>query len=1067
MEGSTDKEMSETLLPQSDLISIFKRLFDPASICGGESNDLFKQVFTTEDVAKKLNVNPDMGLNVKDSADIAMRKNRFGTNASIENEEIPFMDFVCECFEDKTLQILLAASFVSLVIGILQSGWRTGWIEGVAIFMAVFIVVAITAVNNWSKDRQFNKLNKESKKKFVWVRRDGVKQEINAEELLVGDILYLHIGDILNVDGVLLEGKLSMDESAVTGESDYIKKTPKITKKDKGFTTPFLISGTKTQEGEGLIIVCAVGENTVAGQSKKILLAKEGEDDANKTPLEKQLEILAGRIGDLGFFMAMLIGVLMIIKEVLLRWAYGENIFTITILDTVVNAFIIAVVVIVVAIPEGLPMAVTISLAFSVFKMKEENNLVRHLEASETMGNCNNVCTDKTGTLTEGVMSINNVYTMDKNYPALDSKLMPENGRALLGEVLSSNMTASTYMEDGKVKAKGNMTEVALLQYLIDAGIKYDLKSNDTPILRLPFSSEYKFMITVWEKPDKSLRLYVKGAPERIFSKCSHYIANGGIYKSINNDVKAAFDRQQEDYANQSQRTLIVGFKDISLREIEDAAVRHPEKDLDYYLEILKDIQLVALLGIADAPRLDVPQAIINCISAGVTVRMVTGDNIKTAVAIARKVHILNDREATEALTYIKLKEQHGGKKDGVFGDVGHSSMSFKNPIALEGTEFRELSGGYDPVETIKDGKKVVTYKLRDEDKFKETVKNLKVIARASPDDKFLLVMGLKRIEDNIVAVTGDGTNDAPALKQSHVGFAMGRRGTDIAKDASDIILLNDSFSSVVTAIKYGRNVYDCIRKFIQFQLTTNVVAVFMTLIGGIVLEDSPLNAIQMLWVNLIMDSFASLALATEPPSDKLLQRAPYKKSDGSILTSMMTVNIVTQSVFQIVVLTVIIFYGDIMFNVPSDRELDHYEWNDVNGYHFTIFFNIFVFMQVFNSINARKLLKSEWNVFEGILNNWLYLAVQGFIVVMQIIMVTYGGRALRTHALSFNQHMACILIASCCLVISLIVKMIPFDVDEEKSRRDGTKVSVGMLSRVKSKTRSLTRALPTKSSNM
>jgi len=621
-------------------------------------------------------------------------------------------------------------------------------------------------------------------------------------------------------------------------------------------------------------------------------------------------------------------------------------------------------------------------------------------------------------------------------------------------------------MEYGKIKAKGNMTECALLQYLIDADIKYDLRSNDTPFLRLPFSSEYKFMVTIWEKSDKSLRMYVKGAPERIFSKCSHYYANNGNFKSITPEVKALFDRQQEDYANQSQRTLIVGYKDINLSEIEEAYSKYPEKDLNFYLEIMKGIQLVALLGIADAPRLDVPQAIINCLNAGVTVRMVTGDNIKTAVAIARKVHILNDKEATEALTYIRIKEQQG-KKDGVFGDVAHSSVNFKNPIALEGIEFRELSGGYEPIVNIVDGKKVTTYKLNDEEKFKQTVKNLKVIARASPDDKFLLVMGLKRVDDNIVAVTGDGTNDAPALKQSHVGFAMGKRGTDIAKDASDIILLNDSFSSVVTAIKYGRNVYDCIRKFIQFQLTTNVVAVFMTLIGGIVLEDSPLNAIQMLWVNLIMDSFASLALATEPPTDKLLQRAPYKKSEGSILTTMMTINIVTQSVFQIVVLCVIIFYGDIMFGVPSDRELDHYEWNDNNGYHFTIFFNIFVFMQVFNSINARKLLKIEWNVFEGIFNNWLYLAVQAFIVFGQIMMVTYGGRALRTHPLTLNQHISCITIASMSLIITLIVKMIPFNADEEKGRGDGTKIPVGMLSRAKSKTRSLTRALPTKNSNL
>ena len=355
-----------------------------------------------------------------------------------------------------------------------------------------------------------------------------------------------------------------------------------------------------------------------------------------------------------------------------------------------------------------------------------------------------------------------------------------------------------------------------------------------------------------------------------------------------------------------------------------------------------------------------------------------------------------------------------------------------ESPIALEGEIFRVICGGI----TKTQGKdNALEIKLNNKEAFKHTVQRLKVIARASPEDKFVLVFGLKEL-GNIVAVTGDGTNDAPALRQAHVGFAMGIRGTDIAKDAADVVLLDDSFSSIVTACKYGRNIYDCIRKFVQFQLTTNVVAVFMTFLGGIILKDSPLNAIQMLWVNLIMDSFASLALATEDPSDSLLNRKPYSR-DASILTPMMILNIFSQSFFQIIVLTVIIFYGDYIFGVPSDRDLEHFTWNNVNGYHFTIFFNIFVYMQVFNSINARKLQKDEYNVFTGILGNWLYLLIQTIILVGQIILVTFGGRAVRTHPLSIRQHCECLLISALTLVWGLFVKLLPIDVSEKVEQED------------------------------
>jgi magnesium-transporting ATPase (P-type) len=435
------------------------------------------------------------------------------------------------------------------------------------------------------------------------------------------------------------------------------------------------------------------------------------------------------------------------------------------------------------------------------------------------------------------------------------------------------------------------------------------------------------------------------------------------------------------------------------------------------------------MVGIRDNNRPDVPDAIRKCHHAGITVRMVTGDNINTAIAISKDVGIIEPHQSAEcknvAAHYRKLvQEKEEECKLGV--------INGENPIALEGEIFRVICGGITK-KTGEDGNLEVS--LNNKEAFKHTVAKLKVIARASPEDKYILVFGLKEL-GNIVAVTGDGTNDAPALRQAHVGFAMGIRGTDIAKDAADIVLLDDSFSSIVTACKYGRNIYDCIRKFVQFQLTTNVVAVFMTFLGGIILKDSPLSAIQMLWVNLIMDSFASLALATEDPSDSLLDRKPYSR-DASILTPMMILNIFSQGIFQIIVLTIIIFYGDYIFGVPSDRELEHFMWNNINGYHFTIFFNIFVFMQVFNSINARKLQKDEYNVFSGILGNWLYLLIQSVIVIGQIILVTFGGRAVRTHALSVQQHCYCLLISSLTVVWGFLVKLLPIDVSEKVEEDD------------------------------
>ena len=548
--------------------------------------------------------------------------------------------------------------------------------------------------------------------------------------------------------------------------------------------------------------------------------------------------------------------------------------------------------------------------------------------------------------------------------------------------------------------------------------------------------------MNIFEEKDGYI-LYAKGAPERVSPFFTKYRTKGGQEENFEEHADDLTNKQAE-YAEDSMRTLIFGYKKLTQEEITKAREENPEDDLKFLQELAKGLCFAFMVGIRDNNREDVPEAIRKCHHAGITVRMVTGDNINTAIAISKDVGIIEPHQAGEckniAAYYRKFVQE---KPD----EAQRGIQTGENPIALEGEIFRVICGGITK-NPGKDGGMVIT--LNNKEAFKHTVQRLKVIARASPEDKFILVFGLKEL-GNIVAVTGDGTNDAPALRQAHVGFAMGIRGTDIAKDAADVVLLDDSFSSIVTACKYGRNIYDCIRKFVQFQLTTNVVAVFMTFLGGIILKDSPLNAIQMLWVNLIMDSFASLALATEDPTDALLDRKPYSR-DASILTPMMILNIFSQAIFQIIVLTVIIFYGDYLFGVPSDRELEHFMWNNVNGYHFTIFFNIFVFMQVFNSINARKLQKDEYNVFTGIFGNWLYLLIQTIIVVGQIILVTFGGRAVRTHALSVSQHCMCIGIAACTLVWGFFVKLLPIDVsekvEEEEDKRkvpDTYKKTVGL----------------------
>jgi Ca2+ transporting ATPase len=1037
-----NSEMRKSIEMRVDEVNIafFSEIFMLDKIEEGRSQHLINKIGGQEGLLRNLDVQLSKGLIIDDKNKLQSRIDKFGRNTAVIREPKTILELVIDCLEDKMLRILLVAAFVSLVIGVAQEGWAHGWIEGFSIFLAVLIVVTISSCVNHSKDLQFAKLNKENEKKSLTVRRNSNKIVIDSEEVLVGDIIYLEIGNVICVDCILLSGEVEVDESSLTGESEKV---------DKSKSNPFLISGSKITNGECEAVVCAVGPNSSLGRSK---LQMENND---QTPLQEKLEVIADIISFYGQLISLLIFLVMIGKEVLYRLFFShQTIFDSSLLDTLVNAFIIAVTVTVVAIPEGLPMAVTISLGFSVFKMKEEENLVRHIDASETMGNVNNICTDKTGTLTKGEMFVRSLYFQGKDRTQTSSSNSKLNSKLnsnlnlkvdpskfyLFLEIESENLilhiksivnNITAFVDTGSIETnsgaylniRGNSTESALLRYilalpLLPSDIKYindhslsyaQYLEKGKLLYRLPFNSDNKFMMSVYTQTEKNrLTVYFKGAPEILINYANSYIANQGQISPLSKEVYNQFMTKQLEYADRSERTLLLAYIEVNDNLLLDCknANESAKKILTE-----KNLILVSLVGIADPPRDSVKEAIESCHKAGVTVRMITGDNINTALAISKEVGILSSTEYNIA-------------KNSDFKSIDNNAKVY----AMEGKHFREVSGGY------YEDKEKKTFLLKDPEKFRKTVENLKVIARTSPDDKFLLVLGLKELK-SIVAVTGDGTNDAQALRKSDVGFSMGIKGTEVARDASDIVLLKDNFASIVTAIKYGRNVYDCIRKFIQFQLTTNIVAVFMTLLGGLILKDAPLNAIQMLWVNLIMDSFASLALATEKPSEKLLERQPYPREE-SIITQSMLRNILIQAAYQILLLTWVIFFGDTIFGVPDDRSLSHFEWNESNGYHFTLFFNIFVFLQIFNSVNARKLEQNELNPFEGISGNLIYISVQSLTFVGQIGIVQYGGRSLRTKPLSLKQHLACLAIAATSLVVGYLGKTSNFlqtQVDQNK----------------------------------
>nr|XP_043637150.1 calcium-transporting ATPase 12, plasma membrane-type-like [Erigeron canadensis] len=891
-------------------------------------------------LAKALDTNLEKGL---DGHDLDQRRNVFGSNTYKKMPPKGLFYFVVEAFKDITILILLGCAVLSLGFGIKEEGLKDGWYEGGSIFLAVFLVIVVSAISNFRQEKQFENLSKISNNIQIDVLREGRRQKVSIFDIAVGDIVVLKIGDQIPADGLFVDGhSLLIDESSMTGESEQIEVN--------AISNPFLFSGSKVADGHCQMLVLSVGMNTGWG---KMMSSITG-DNNEQTPLQERLNKLTSSIGKVGLAVALLVLVVMLsryftgyTKDEYGNQEYnGKRTSVNKILHSITGIFSAAVTIVVVAIPEGLPLAVTLTLAYSMKRMMRDQSMVRKLSACETMGSATVICTDKTGTLTMNQMTVTKFWLGLQFIEQRTSNVIALQVHELLQQGVGLNTTGSVFKSASQTvpEISGSPTEKAILSWaVVDLDMDMEKLKQDSTVIQVEtFNSKKKRSgVLIKRKDDNSVHVHWKGAAEMILTMCSKYYDSNGCIHMIESDSKTRLERIIEGMAASSLRCIAFAHK-----QVQEGTTLSEE-----------GLTLLGIVGLKDPCRPGAKKAIETCRSAGVDIKMITGDNVFTAKAIAAECGILE------------------------------SSEEVCDAEVVEGVQFRNFT---------------------DEERM-ERVDKIRVMARSSPFDKLLMVQCLKR-KGHVVAVTGDGTNDAPALKEADIGLSMGIQGTEVAKQSSDIVILDDDIASVSTVLMWGRCVYNNIQKFIQFQLTVNVAALVINFIAAVTSGVVPLTAVQLLWVNLIMDTLGALALATERPTKELLNKPPVGRVEP-LITNIMWRNLLAQSLFQVTVLLIFQFRGKAIFNV-NERVKN------------TIIFNTFVLCQVFNEFNSRKLEKR--NIFKGIHKNRLFLGIIGMTLILQVVMVEFLKNFADTERLNGLQWGICIAIAALSWPIGWIVKLIP-----------------------------------------
>lgn len=845
-------------------------------------------MMSREELLAKTGTDSEKGLNPEQ---VEKSRSTYGTNSFVRQSHESLAKRIWDASTEPMLVMLIFAAIITLAVNITRyfTGGEYNFLECVGIFAAIALSVVITIITEGKSAKAFEALNKINEDTLIKVIRNGEPQLITQKEIVVGDIIMIETGDKIVADGRLLSSNdLSVDESALTGESLPVKKNAEFVCQK---STPvaeranMLYSGCFVSAGNGQMLVTGVGNDTEFGQIAQELSSIE----KTTTPLQEKLDKLGKQITVLGASAAAIVFAIEVLQFVM----NGQlN------LDTVSDAFITSIVLIVAAVPEGLPTIVAVSLALNIIKMSKENALVKKMIACETIGCVNIICSDKTGTLTENRMTVQKIYTGGE---LIDPEQLKDE---MLLKNYCINSNANISEEDGSWSFIGNPTEGSLLAAAAKAGVDYQELRHAADIVRVfPFSSQNKDMSTIVRENGKEI-LYVKGNPEKIISLCT----------GISEEEKEKNFHLMEEFQNKAGRLLAFAHKEL------EGQYNDEEQD-----EVEQGLIYDGFVVISDPLSPDVYESIRNCRSAGIEVKMLTGDNIRTARAIANELHMLDD-----------------------------------DHIAVEAADIEKLT----------------------DEELKEALKKIQVIARSTPLVKMRVVKLLKE-QGNVVAVTGDGINDAPAIKHADVGIAMGIAGTDVTKEASDMVLLDDSFSTIIKAVQWGRGIYENFKRFIQFQLTVNVSSVVVVICSILAGFSAPFTALELLWINIIMDGPPALTLGLEPIRPDLLKHKPTRRNEN-IISKKMLLRIFVNGIF-ISVIFMLQHFKNFLGAAPEEEA--------------TVLFTLFVLFQLFNAFNCREL--DDTPMFKNLLKNKLMLGVFLLVLILQGIITQFGAAVFETVPLS------------------------------------------------------------------